>query len=137
MPKGLNWTEHQDYLKERGILPEVSEGGINHQEREEKPSKYRVVKKAERIYNGILFDSAKEMEYFKELQLLQKAGELTFFLRQVPFDLPGNVKYRVDFLEFYPDGRVRFVDVKGMETQSFIMKKKQVEALYPVRIETV
>jgi hypothetical protein len=58
-------------------------------------------------------------------------------LRQVPCDLPGNVKYRVDFLEFYPDGSVRFVDVKGMETPSFIMKKKQVEALYPVRIETV
>jgi len=102
--------------------------------KEEKLSKYRVAKKADRTYNNILFDSVKEMNYYKDLQLLQKAGEIVFFLRQVPFDLPGGVKYRVDFVEFYPDGSVRFIDVKGIETDMFIMKKKQVEALYPVKI---
>lgn len=57
---------------------------------------------------------------------------------QVPFHLPGNVIYRVDFMEFHNDGTVHFVDVKGMETNTFILKKKQVEELYaPIKIETV
>jgi len=45
------------------------------------------------------------------------------------------VKYRVEFMEVWSDGRVRYVDVKGVRTQVYIMKKKQVEALYPVVIE--
>lgn len=134
MPKkSRNWTpeEYEELLRKQG---RAAGSGI---EEKEKPSKYHVGKKAERTWNGILFASAKEMNYCKDLQLLQKAGELKFYLRQVPFDLPGRIKYRVDFVEFYKDGTVHFVDVKGVETPSFILKKKQVEALYPVRIETV
>lgn len=136
MPKGLNWTEdeYQNWRRKQG---ENKVFGINDPLKPEKKSKYRVGNKSDRIYNGILFDSVKEMNYCKDLQLLQKAGELKFYLQQVPFDLPGGVKYRVDFVEFHEDGSVRFVDVKGIETPGFIMKKKQVEALYPVVIETV
>ncbi len=90
-------------------------------------------KRADR--DGIKFDSTKEARYYDELQLRVKAGEVLFFLRQVPFELPGGVKYRVDFQEFWADGTVRFIDVKGMRTQEYINKKKQVEALYPVEIE--
>ena len=45
--------------------------------------------------------------------------------------------YRVDFQEFHSDGTVRFIDVKGYKTKEFIMKKKMVEAEYPVEIEIV
>jgi len=88
-------------------------------------------------YDGIRFDSKKEGRYYNELKLRQASGEVIFFLRQVPFHLPGSVTYRVDFQEFHADGTVHFIDVKGMETKDFIMKKKQVEALYPVTIEVV
>ena len=77
--------------------------------------------------DGIRFDSKKEAKYYQELKLRQMAGEIVFFLRQVPFYLPGGVTYRVDFQEFHADGTVHFVDVKGMRTQSFIAKKKIVE----------
>lgn len=87
--------------------------------------------------DGIRFDSKKEARYYGELKLRQKVGEIIFFLRQVPFHLPGNVTYRVDFQEFHSDGAVHFVDVKGMQTKDFIMKKKMVESLYPVEIEIV
>jgi hypothetical protein len=43
----------------------------------------------------------------------------------------------VDFQEFRSDGTIHFVDVKGYRTKEYIMKKKQVEALYPVVIEEV
>lgn len=87
--------------------------------------------------DGEKFPSKKEARYFKELQLRQRSGEVLFFLRQVPFHLPGNVKYVVDFVEFLSDGTVEFVDVKGIETDMFILKKKQVEAIYPVEIKVV
>jgi hypothetical protein len=89
------------------------------------------------VIDNIRFDSLKEGRYYQELKLRVKAGEVLFFLRQVPFDLPGNVKYRLDFLEFHADGSAHYVDVKGVQTKEFIMKKKQVEALYPVIIEVV
>ena len=85
--------------------------------------------------NGIRFDSKKEALYYQNLLLRVKGGDVVFFLRQVPFHLPGGVVYRVDFQEFHGDGTVHFVDVKGMRTKGYIMKKKMVEALYPVEIE--
>ena len=89
------------------------------------------------VHDGIRFDSKKEGRFYEKLKLLTKAGEVVFFLRQVPFHLPGGVVYRVDFQVFYSDGTVAFIDVKGMETATFKMKKKMVESLYPIKIELV
>lgn len=87
--------------------------------------------------DGIKFSSKKEAAYYQSLKIRQRVGEVVFFLRQVPFHLPGGTKYTVDFQEFLADGTVRFVDVKGMQTKEFIRAKKQVEAIYPVEIEIV
>lgn len=88
-------------------------------------------------HDGIRFDSKAEGRYYMDLKLRKLAGEVVFFLRQVPFHLPGGTSYRVDFQEFHTDGTVHFVDVKGMVTKEFTKAKKQVEALYPVEIEVV
>ncbi len=66
-----------------------------------------------------------------------RAGDVLMFLRQVPFHLPGGVRYVVDFQEFHADGTIHFIDVKGMQTAEFKMKKKMVENLYPVEIEVL
>lgn len=87
--------------------------------------------------DGIRFDSKKEADYYLKLKYAKKAGDVVMFLRQVPFDLPGGVKYRLDFQEFWADGTVRFVDVKGYATEVYKLKKAQVEALYPIQIEEV
>src|SRR5258708_1281048 len=84
--------------------------------------------------DGIPFHSKKEANYWQGLLLARRSGDLLFALRQVPLHLPGGVSYRVDFLEFWRDGSVRFVDVKGFKTRSYIDKKKLVEALYPIEI---
>lgn len=86
------------------------------------------------IVDGIRFHSKKEARYYGQLLLARKAGDLLFFLRQVPFHLPGAVTYRCDFLEFWKSGEVRFVDVKGFSTQTYKLKRRQVEALYPIKI---
>lgn len=87
--------------------------------------------------DGIKFSSKKEARYYGELKLRQRAGEVVFFLRQIPFHLPGNTKYVTDFMVFTSDGDVEFIDVKGYVTPQYKMKKKQVEALYPVTIKEV
>lgn len=84
--------------------------------------------------DGIKFASKKEAKRYKELLLLKKAGDILFFLRQVPFHLPGNVKYLCDFVIFWANGEVTFEDVKGIKTPMYILKKKQVETLYPIKI---
>ncbi len=85
--------------------------------------------------DGMRFDSKAEARYYQRLKTRQLAGEVLFFLRQVPFHLPGGVKYVCDFLVFLTDGTAEFVDVKGVRTQTYAIKKKQVEALYPIEIK--
>ena len=85
--------------------------------------------------DGIKFPSKKQANYYQELKLRQKTGDIIFFLREVPFHLPGGVTYRCDFVIFNPEGSVSFIDVKGFRTKEYVIKKKQVEAIYTVTIE--
>lgn len=87
--------------------------------------------------DGIRFASKLEHRFYRHVELQKKIGMIVFFLRQVPFHLPGGVRYVCDFQIFYASGDVRFIDVKGVETVEFIMKKKLVEATYPVTIEVI
>lgn len=84
--------------------------------------------------DNIKFASKKEAKRYRELLLLKNSGEVLFFLRQVPFHLPGGVKYLCDFMVFWNDGNVTIEDVKGVKTPMYILKKKQVEEIYPVKI---
>ena len=84
--------------------------------------------------DGMKFPSKKEAAYYNSLKLFQKSGKLLFFLRQVPIFLPGNVRVVVDFVEFWADGTVNFIDVKGCKTPQYKRNKKLVEALYPIEI---
>jgi len=85
--------------------------------------------------DGINFDSKKEARYYRELKFRVKMGEVSYFLLQVPIRLPGGIVYKVDFIEFWVDGSVHYIDVKGKRTRVYINKKKTVEAVYPIRIE--
>lgn len=94
--------------------------------------KYNAIAK---VYDGIRFASKREAKVYMDLKLAQTAGQIIFFLRQIPFHLDGGVKYIVDFQIFWADGSVTFVDAKGMRTPLYIAKKKMVEAKYPIQIE--
>ncbi len=89
------------------------------------------------VRDDITFHSKKEAKRYDELVLLKASGEVLFFLRQVPFHMPGKVKYLCDFMVFWADDTVTVEDVKGMKTATYIMKKKMVEALYPIKITEI
>lgn len=87
--------------------------------------------------DGKKFPSKLEARYYDKLRLLQNSGQVLFFLRQIPFDLPGKIKYVCDFQVFYSNGDISFVDTKGKDTVLSQTKRKMVEELYPVTIEIV
>lgn len=97
----------------------------------EKRSKYSAVVT---YVDGIRFDSKREARYYEQLKHRKQSGELLYFLRQVPIHLPGGTRLVVDFLEFHADGSVRYVDVKGRETDAFKIKRREVQAAYPIHI---
>jgi len=89
-------------------------------------------------YGGWRYDSKKEAEYARKLDLAKRAGHVLQWLRQVPFHLPGHRKYICDFLVFFADGTLSFIDVKGRDTPMSKLKREQVAELYaPIEIEVV
>lgn len=108
------------------------------QQQGEKPApKQSKMRNVPTMRGEIRFDSKLEAKYYDYLRVLVATGVVSYFLRQPVFDLIGGVTYRADFSVFYADGTHQIVDVKGRETEVFRIKKKQVEALYPIKIQII
>ena len=100
----------------------------------EKKSKYKAKKTS---IDGHSFDSIKEANYYEELKLLLKAGEIRGFCIQPTFILAPNLKYKADFIVFNNDGSSEIIDVKGMKTKEYIIKKKVFEDKFNLKIKEV
>lgn len=93
--------------------------------------------------DGLKFPSILEKNYYVILKHLQKTGEVLFFLRQVPFNLPGGITYRLDFMVFYAPknenlgGSIEFIETKGYMTADARIKIAQTEDIYGIKIKIV
>jgi hypothetical protein len=104
-----------------------------------KKSKYGNIKTE---YDGYLYMSKREAQYAQQLNVLMKAknikNKVISFEKQVPFVIEVNgkkiCKYLADFKVLYADGHEEIIDVKGMKTSIYKLKKKLVEALYNIKI---
>ena len=127
----MRWTEEQlmEYLRKRGSKNILQ------------PKKKNKYNNKKVIVDGIKFDSKMEAKYYYLLKLLQEAGEVKAFELQPKFTLQEGFKkngkryqpitYTADFRVEYADGHTEIVDVKGVETQVFKIKKKMFEYHYP------
>ncbi|MGX1457081.1 uncharacterized protein DUF1064 [Bacillus thuringiensis] len=96
-------------------------------------------KKAE--LDGHVFDSKAELDYYSGLKVRKAVGEVSSFELQPRFTLqPAFTKngksfkaitYIADFMVYLPNGDVEVVDIKGMVTETFAVKKKMFEYKYP------
>ncbi|GLC88677.1 DUF1064 domain-containing protein [Lysinibacillus piscis] len=96
------------------------------------------------VHDGITFDSALEVKYYDHLKHLQAQGIVTSFELQPRFVLlpkfeKNGKKYReigynADFTVHYADGHSEVVDIKGMVTQQFELRKKLFEYRYPLEL---
>ena len=112
--------------------------------------------------DGIVFDSKKEANRYRELKLLEKAGEISDLRRQVKFELipaqyetkdewvsPTRVRQRVVCAEkavtYYADFVYRDVrteetvveDAKGVKTEAYKIKKKLMLWVHGIKIREV
>jgi 2-polyprenyl-3-methyl-5-hydroxy-6-metoxy-1,4-benzoquinol methylase len=99
-----------------------------------KPRKYR--NEPAVSTDGERFDSKLERDYYEQLVLRWKAGDILWFVRQVTFKLEGGVKYRADFLVVTKSG-VEVIDTTGVMTQVKANKLKQVKARYGIEVQLV
>ena len=84
--------------------------------------------------DGIRFDSKAEADYYLYLKYLQSINEVrSFYLQPVINLLPSfkyngktirKMDYRLDFKVEYMDGKIEYIDVKGMATTDAKMKLK-------------
>ena len=98
-------------------------------------------------YNGMKFDSRKEYAYYTKLKLLEQAGEISSLKRQVPFVVLETfkledrtyrqTKYIADFTYLDKNGKLHVIDVKGVKTQVYQLKKKLMAWKYGIEIEEV
>jgi hypothetical protein len=93
-----------------------------------KQSKYRAEKT---VVDGHRFDSKLEANYYCELKLLERMGEVTNIELQPKFELHGGIRYIADFRVTYADGHEEIVDCKGFKTAVYRMKKKLFAEKYP------
>ncbi|QBK26726.1 DUF1064 domain-containing protein [Ureibacillus thermophilus] len=99
------------------------------------------------VVDGIEFDSALEARYYKHLKLLKAQGIVIDFELQPKYTLLDSFKkngktfraitYNADFEVYYTDGHVEVVDVKGMVTQQFELRRKLFEYRYPYELKVI
>lgn len=108
--------------------------------------------------DGIIFDSHKEAKRYRELTLLEKAGEINDLQRQVKFVLiptqrepdtkgkrGGTIKgkvlerecaYIADFV-YMENGERVVEDTKGYKTKEYTIKRKLMLYIHNIRVKEV
>ena len=98
--------------------------------------------KSKRTYDGIVFDSALEMRYYRDVLLPKvESGEIVSYELQKPYELQPRfkhdgktvlpIKYIADFFIVYSDGREEVIDTKGKPDSVALLKRKLFWYHYP------
>lgn len=95
------------------------------------------------VVDGIVFDSQKEAQRYRELLLLERAGKISYLDRQTKFTLiPAQ---REPSTEMYKRGRNKgkekpgklLEDTKGVRTEAYKIKRKLMLERYGIQIREV
>lgn len=97
--------------------------------------------------DGITFDSKKEYRRYRELCLMERAGEIDNLERQVKFELIPQQKengkvveracsYIADFV-YNENGKQVVEDTKGIRTEAYKIKRKLMRLVYGITIQEV
>jgi len=108
-----------------------------------KTNKYHNIKT---IYDGILFDSKKESQIFARLKLMEKVCLIKDLELQVEYELLPKFElngktyrkttYIADFRYFSnEDNKIHIIDVKGVKTDIYKLKKKLMAYIHKIEIE--
>lgn len=140
MASGLRYSEEQ-FAALRARLSQQAPKAVT-----AKPSKYGSTKVVDSA--GRKFDSKREQKRFRELDALQRAGEISDLKTQVRFELvpkqakPGGgteraVHYVADFVYSTRGGERVVEDSKGFRTPDYVIKRKLLLKVHGIQIQEV
>ena len=100
------------------------------------------------IYDGIKFDSNREMAYYIKLKMLEQKGKIKDLELQKVYELQPSFKiggktyqkitYKADFSYIsVEDNKLHVIDVKGFKTEVYKLKKKMFAYKYGIEIEEI
>ena len=100
------------------------------------------------IYDGIKFDSNREMAYYIKLKMLEEKGIIKDLELQKSFELQPSFKingktyrkitYKADFSYIsVEDNKIHIVDTKGFRTDVYKLKRKMFAYKYGIEIEEI
>lgn len=98
--------------------------------------------KSKRTYNGIVFDSAMEMKFYRDWCIPKmECGEIVGCERQVKYILQPKftragktiqpITYVADFVITYADGSTEVIDIKGCPDNVALLKRKMFWYVFP------
>jgi hypothetical protein len=97
--------------------------------------------------DGITFDSKMEARFYEFVKELRMTGKIGAFEMQVKYEIfPAytfngkkvrKVEYVADFVVYHHDGTEEIIDVKGVETDVFKLKRKMFEYKYQKPIKCI
>jgi|SRR5579875_3533205 len=97
--------------------------------------------------DGHVFDSQIEYRYYQQLKWMEENKQIFFFrlqpryLLQEAFEKNGKKFKRIDYIADFEihhlDGSIEVVDVKGIETEAFKIKRKLFEKKYPHKLSLI
>jgi hypothetical protein len=110
---------------------------FNEEIKKEEPKKNKYNAKKVEV-DGIVFDSKKEANRYRELKLLQQVGDIKELKLQVPFILGEKIKYIADFTYYDRNGKFIIEDTKSNFTKKlpiYILKKKLMLSVHGIVIK--
>lgn len=96
------------------------------------------------IRDGFKFDSKREADYYSKLKVMEENHEIKSLRKQVPFQLFSTVKglfpkmtYKADFTYLDKEGKLNVIDVKGVKTPVYKIKKRLMYEVFGILIKEV
>ncbi|WP_353856457.1 DUF1064 domain-containing protein [Bacillus sp. Bos-x628] len=99
------------------------------------------------VVDGITFDSRAEAKYYQQLKWLKKAKQIKDFALQPRYLLQEafkkndktfrKIEYIADFEITNLDGTKEIIDIKGVETKEFAIKRKLYERKYETPLKVL
>jgi hypothetical protein len=125
--------------------PDEVENEINEAVEIEEVDNKKITKpkyKAKKVFiDDIKFDSRLEADFYLHALILKQEGIIESFELQPVYILQPSfvknekkiqpIKYIADFKVYYTNGEVEIIDVKGMTTPDFAIKRKMFEYIFP------
>ena len=123
----MNWTEEEyaEYMKNNKKKRPATEIAPEPEKKKSKHGNKMVT------IDGYKFPSKLEADYYCDLVLRLRAGDIKGFARQARFGVGGGREYLCDFIVWYLDGTSEIIDTKGFETEIFKIKADLFNEKYP------